>query len=357
MSLRVLIVDDSAFMRRALKRMIESEPGFEIAGMASDGAEGVRLAHELQPDIVTLDVKMPVMDGLQALSKILAHRPVPVLMLSSLTGEGAETTIRALELGAVDFIDKSSVSSSMDIVSIAPTLLGKLRAIGQVSQEKISLTRNLLETREFLVPPAPKTAGGEVAPYDVIAIGSSTGGPSCLQALLLPLPKNYPHPIAIVQHMPIGFTRSLAERLNTICSVEVREAAEGDELRPGRAVIAPAGQHLLVRKTDGKLVCHLSDEPKHALHRPSVDVLFASVVKTVGKRAVGILLTGMGKDGAKGLLAMRQAGCETIAQDEKTSVVWGMPRAAVELGAAGSVLPLPEIRALLQGLSRTAATK
>lgn len=356
MSLRVLIVDDSAFMRRALKRMIESEPGFEIAGMAADGAEGVRLAHELQPDIVTLDVKMPVMDGLKALEKILAHRPVPVLMLSSLTGEGAETTIRALELGAVDFIDKSSVSSSMDIVSIAPTLLGKLRAIGHVSQEKISLARNLLETREYLAPP-PLKAAGEGAAYDVIAIGSSTGGPSCLQALLLPLPKNYPYPIAIVQHMPVGFTRSLAERLNTICSVEVREAAEGDELRPGRAVIAPAGQHLLLRKSDGKLVCHLSDEPKHALHRPSVDVLFASVVKAVGKRAAGILLTGMGKDGAKGLLAMRQAGCETIAQDEKTSVVWGMPRAAVEIGAAGSVLPLPEIRSLLQGLARIPAAK
>lgn len=345
-------------MRRALKRMIESEPGFEVAGMAADGAEGVRLAHELKPDIVTLDVKMPVMDGLKALSKILADRPVPVLMLSSLTGEGAETTIRALELGAVDFIDKSSVSSSMDIVSIAPMLLGKLRAIGNVSQEKISLTRNLLETREYLSPAVPKAApAGEAPPYDLIAIGSSTGGPSCLQALLLPLPKNYPYPIAIVQHMPVGFTRSLAERLNTICSVEVREAAEGDELCPGRAVIAPAGQHLLVRKADGRLICHLSDEPKHALHRPSVDVLFASVVKAVGKRAAGILLTGMGKDGAKGLLAMRQAGCETIAQDEKTSVVWGMPRAAVEIGAAGSVLPLPEIRALLQGLSRTAATK
>lgn len=349
MSLRILIVDDSAFMRRALKRMIGSEPEFEIVGMAADGAEGVKLARELEPDIITLDVRMPVMDGLQALEKILAERPVPVLMLSSLTGEGAETTIRALELGAVDFIDKSSVSSAMDIVSIAPTLLNKLRAIGQVSQEKISLTRNLLETREYLQPPAK--GQGAVDRYDLVAIGSSTGGPSCLQALLLPLPKSFPYPIVIVQHMPVGFTRSLAERLNTICSLGVHEAAEGDELRPGHAYIAPAGQHLLVRRRDGKLLAHLSDEPSHALHRPSVDVLFASVVKAVGKRALGVLLTGMGKDGAKGMLAMRQAGCDTIAQDEKTSVVWGMPRAAVELGAASSVLPLGEIRATLQGLA------
>jgi two-component system chemotaxis response regulator CheB len=341
---RVLIVDDSAFMRKALRRMIEGDDAFEVVGVAQDGSEGVRMAAELKPDIVTLDVKMPVMDGLVALERILADRPVPVLMLSSVTSEGAETTLRALELGALDFIDKSTVSSSMDIVSIAPVLLSKLKLLASITQDKISLNRAPVIEPQVAQHPAAARAPVEIN-FDLVVIGASTGGPSCIQALLTSLPKNYPLPVVVVQHMPVGFTRSLAERLNSICAVEVIEGRDGDEVRPGRVVIAPAGHHLLVRRREGGgLYCALATEPVNALHRPSVDVLFASTVKAVGNRALGVLLTGMGKDGARGLLAMRQAGCETIAQDEKSSVVWGMPRAAVELGAAQAVLPLSAIR-------------
>lgn len=342
-------------MRKALKRMIESDPLFHVVGMAKDGAEGVRLAHELKPDLVTLDVKMPVLDGLAALEKILADRPVPVLMLSSVTGEGAEITLRALELGALDFIDKSSVNSAMDITNIAPMLLLKLRALANITQEKLTASRAAVLEGSEAPRAKPRTVAHATAAqkaYDVVAIGSSTGGPSCLQALLMALPKSYPYPVIIVQHMPLGFTRPLAERLDSICSVEVVEAGEGDVLVAGRVAIAPAGRHLFVaREPAGHLVCRLGDEPAAALHKPSVDVLFASVVKAVGDRAAGFLLTGMGKDGAKGLLAMRQAGCTTVAQDEKTSVVWGMPRAAVEIGAAEQVLGLPAIRARLVELA------
>jgi two-component system chemotaxis response regulator CheB len=237
----------------------------------------------------------------------------------------------------------------MDITNIAPTLLAKLRALANITQDKVAMNRSVLEARPEVPRPAAATLPAKA--YEIVAVGSSTGGPSCLQALLMALPKSYPYPVVIVQHMPVGFTKPLAERLDSICQVEVHEASDGDVLMAGRVAIAPAGRHLLVKREGNHLVCRLSDEPTGALHRPSADVLFASVTKAVGERAAGFLLTGMGKDGAKGLLAMRQAGCSTVAQDEKTSVVWGMPRAAVELGAAEQVLGLPAIRARLLELA------
>lgn len=348
MPIRVLVIEDSAFMRKALKRMLGADPDIEIVGLAEDGAAGVRMAAELQPDVITLDVKMPVMDGLEALQRILADRPVPVLMLSSFTAEGAEITLRALELGAVDFIDKSSVHSSMDIVQLAPVLVAKIKDLAGITSEKIEKAAAPASTASVNRPHAAVLPAGA---FEIIAIGASTGGPSALQALLLNLPADYPYPVVVVQHMPLGFTGPLAQRLDSLCRVVVAEAQAEVQAMPGHVYIAPAGQHLLVRKRDSRLMLRTSTEPANLLHKPSADVLFASVAKACGSRAIGILLTGMGRDGAKGLLAMREQGALTIAQDESTSVVWGMPRAAVDLGAAKEVLSLAAIRDRLLALA------
>ncbi len=343
-SIRVLIVDDSAFIRKALQRMLLADPSIEVVGVARDGAEGVRLAAELHPDVVTLDVKMPVMDGLEALRRILADRPTPVLMLSSFTGEGAETTLQALELGALDFLDKSSVKSSMDFVNIGPALITKIKALAGIGGEKIQH----VAAERAAVRPSPQAAAvvspsPDELPYDLVCVGASTGGPSMLQSLLTQIPANYPFPIAIVQHMPPGFTRPLAERLDSITAVKVVEAADGEPLVPGKVVIAPAGLHMVVGRREGRLVARLTRFPESSLHRPSVDELFLSAARTTRARTVGVILTGMGKDGAQGMVKLRETGAFTIAQDERTSVVWGMPRTAVEMGGARVVLGASEI--------------
>ena len=330
--------------------MLEADPVIEVIGTARDGIEGFSMAAELKPDVITLDVKMPALDGLATLEKILAFRPVPVLMLSSFTGEGAEVTLKALELGAMDFLDKSSVKSSMDIAAIGPVLIQKIRTLAGIADHKIKQA-----SLELPAPPSeplpPEQVGFIGGAYDMLAIGCSTGGPSVLQSILVSLPADYPLPVVVVQHMPPGFTRPLAERLNSIASVQVVEGAHGELLTPGKVVIAPAGQHLLVRRREGRLVAMLSSHPENALHRPSIDELMSSVSKSVGARAVGVLLTGMGKDGARGLLAMRRAGAMTVAQDEASSVVWGMPRAALDLGAVQLVLSATSIRDRLLDLA------
>ncbi len=355
---RVLIVDDSAFMRKAIRRMLEADPEIEVVGVARDGAEGVRLARELVPDLITLDFQMPDMNGLRVIEEILAWRSIPILMLSSFTAEGSEVTLRAFELGALDYIDKSSVKTQMDIVNIAPMLRTKVKTLAGIGHEKLARARVAAVPQ---APPPPFEAfeasvGEGTSAYDLVAIGSSTGGPSALQAILAGLPRGFPCPIVIVQHMPAGFTGPLADRLNSICEIRVREGANGDELAPGTAYIAPAGSHVLIARRGNGLQMLLSQKPEDALHRPSVDVLFASVARTVGAAAVGVLLTGMGKDGALGLKTLRDRGAATIAQDETTSVVWGMPRVAVEIGAAREVLPLGDIRGRILALARERRT-
>ena len=345
--IRVLVVDDSAFMRKALVRMLSSDPKIEVLDTASDGEDGYRKAMKLRPDVVTLDVRMPGMDGITALRKIMSDCPVPVIMLSSLTSEGGEITLRALDIGAVDIIDKSRAHTAMDILEIAGELLDKVKAVAGVDVAKIA--RRAMPPQEARQEPyVPPLHSGKV---DMIVVGASTGGPPALQGILAKLPADLPAAILIVQHMPVGFTASLAERLNRLAPIEISEAFDGNRVRPARCLIAPSGLHMTLGRDDEGIFVRLSEQPAKTLHRPSVDILMSSAAEVVGGRALGVLLTGMGADGARGLKAMHDAGGRTIAQDEESCVVYGMPKVAVELGGVDRSLPLQQIPdAILQEL-------
>jgi two-component system chemotaxis response regulator CheB len=329
--IRVLVVDDSAFVRQALTRMLRATPDIEVAGTAADGHEAVERAAALRPDVVTLDVKMPRMGGLEALERIMADSPVPVLLLSSQTREGAEVTLRGLELGAMDFVDKSSVQGNMDLLALAEELRAKIRALAGASVRRLA-DRGLAAGR--LAPPSQ----GRRA--DVVAIATSTGGPPALQAIIPRLPAGLDSAILVVQHMPVGFTRSLAERLAGRSALPVREAEDGEPVRGGHVLIAPAGRHMKLRKRGHHVRVWLDDEPRAALHRPSADVLMASVARAYGPRSLGIVLTGMGADGVEGLRAIRAAGGRTLAESEQTCVIYGMPKAALEAGVVERSVPL-----------------
>ncbi len=334
--IRVLIVDDSAFVRQALTRMLGSAPDIDVVGVAIDGRDGVEKVQALRPDVVTMDVQMPRMGGLEALERIMRVCPVPVLLLSSQTREGADVTLRGLELGAMDFVDKSSVQGNMNLLSLAEELRGKVRALASVPLER--LQGLALDAGARLAAPAPHARHA-----DVVVIGTSTGGPPALQAIIPRLPESLDAAILVVQHMPVGFTRSLAERLDARSALEVREAAEGDAVEPGTVLIAPAGRHMKVRRRGAGVGVWLDDEPRSALHRPSVDVLMATVAKTYGARALGVVLTGMGSDGVEGLRAIRAAGGKTLAESEESCVIYGMPKAAVEAGVVELSVPLPRM--------------
>lgn len=341
--IRVLVVDDSAFMRKAIRRMLSGAPDIEVVGTAEDGRDALEKISALKPDIVTLDVQMTGMDGLTALKRIMSECPTPVLMLSSLTQQGAETTLKALELGAVDFIDKTRTESSMDITLLANELIIKVRTIAGVDIGK-------MKTQQL---GGPSSRGEEhpgtgrlpqrtprQAKIDVVAIGTSTGGPPALQSLIPRLPSDFPAGVVVVQHMPPGFTRTLADRLNAQSSIRVSEALEGDLVVPGRVLVAPAGRQFQLLKRNGQYVVRLDSQPSEALHRPSVDVMMQSVAKACGRRCLAVLLTGMGSDGAVGMRAVKEAGGRTLAESEETCIVYGMPKSAVEEGAVDEVVPL-----------------
>lgn len=334
---RVLIVDDSAFVRQALSRMLGSAPDIEVVGTAVDGKEGWEKAVDLRPDVITLDVKMPRMDGLEALRRIMADCPTAVLLLSSQTKEGTEVTLRGLDLGAMDFVDKSSVQGHMNLLSLADELQAKVRALASVPRARLRAPTAVRETAPAAVP-APHIAG-----VQVVVIGTSTGGPPALQAIIPRLPEALPSAVLVVQHMPVGFTRSLAERLDARSLLPVREARDGDVVAPGSVLVAPAGQHMKVRRRGRDMRIWLDDEPRSALHRPSVDVLMASVAKAYGTRAMGVILTGMGSDGVEGLRAIRHAGGHTLAESEESCVIYGMPKAAVEAGVVDRTVPLARV--------------
>lgn len=331
--IRVLVVDDSAFVRQALTRMLGSSPDMEVVGVAVDGRDGLEKVQALKPDVVTLDIQMPRMGGLEALERIMTLCPVPVLLLSSQTREGAEVTLRGLELGAMDFVDKSSVQGAMNLLSLAEELRAKVRALASVPPERIHGL--ILQAEQRLAAPAPHTRKAAV-----VAIGTSTGGPPALQAIIPRLPEGLDSAILVVQHMPVGFTRSLAERLDARSALRVREADDGEAVVPGQVLIAPAGRHMKVKKRGGSIKVWLDDEPRSALHRPSADVLMTSVAKAYGSQALGVILTGMGSDGVEGLRAIRQAGGRTLAESEETCVIYGMPKAAVEAGVVDRTAPL-----------------
>jgi two-component system chemotaxis response regulator CheB len=341
--IRVLVVDDSALMRRVLSDLLARDPGIEVVGAAPDPYVAREKILELNPDVLTLDVEMPRMDGLAFLERLMRSRPMPVLMVSSLTEAGCATTLRALELGAVDFVTKPALDLREHLPELAREVAAKV---------KVAAAARVRRSAGPPRPPQDRTRAGTFRSTDqVIAMGASTGGTQALQEVLLAFPPDGPG-IVIVQHMPERFTRSFAERLDSLCTVRVKEAEDGDRVLTGHALVAPGGRHMRVAREGGLYRVRLSDDPPVNQHRPSVDVLFHSCAAHAGPNAVGILLTGMGADGARGLLAMRHVGARTIAQDEATCVVFGMPKEAIALGAAEQVLPLSRVPAAAQELLR-----
>ncbi len=339
--IKVIVVDDSTFMRKALIRMLGSDPMIEISGQAESGEKAIKMIKELKPNVVTLDVKMPGMDGLQTLEVIMRECPVPVLMVSSVTSEGGDTTLRALEIGAVDFIDKSSCHTMMDILDIADTLVKKVKVVAGVDLSKITFAESpKVVAKKYIAPVQPDS---DSIPSFLVAIGSSTGGPMALERILTKIPEDFSGAIIIVQHMPLGFTRSLAERYDQICEIGVSEAQEDDLILSGRAYIAPSGYHLTLRKGVNRVRVRLSKSPKHYPHCPSVDVMMESVAKSWSGKAMGIILTGMGNDGSAGIVKMHESGAATIAQNEESCVIFGMPGAAQKTGVIDKMVPLNRI--------------
>ena len=331
--IRVLVVDDSAFMRKALSRMLEKDPEIRVAGTARDGFEALAKIRDLDPDLVTLDVEMPRMDGLETLGRIMEEHPRPVLMVSSLTEEGAEVTLRALDLGALDFIPKGIGGNVLEIVRIEEALREKVKALAR-GRRWVPQGR----------PSAPRAApGGRLGRARYVAIGASTGGPPALQKVFAGLPAAMAAPVVVVQHMPKAFTGAFARRLDAASPLAVKEAETGDRLVPGHAFVAPGGQHLVVRREGGDLVLQVTARPAETLHRPSVDVTFRSFAETAGGETLAVVLTGMGSDGTEGVRALKGKGAHAIAQDAPSCVVYGMPRSVVEAGLADRVLPLEKI--------------
>lgn len=333
--IRVLIVDDSVVIRQLLKDILSRDSEIEVVGTAVDPIDAYDKIVQLKPDVLTLDVEMPRMDGITFLSKLMRTHPMPVVMVSTLTRQGSEVTLKALEIGAVDFIAKPTESIFTGMSALSHEIVMKVKT---AARARVRTART--EPVTPVAPPPPARRAQCTA--NLIAIGASTGGPEAIRQVLQGLPGEVP-PIVIVQHMPPVFTRSFAERLDKLCTVRVKEAEDGDLLESGHAYIAPGDYHLQVARNGSQYRARVVQAEPVNRHRPSVDVLFDSVAQTSGAAAVGVLLTGMGADGARGLKKMRDAGACTIAQDEQTCVVFGMPREAIALGGAEFVLPLPQI--------------
>jgi two-component system chemotaxis response regulator CheB len=335
--IRVVVVDDSAFMRKAISSMLEHDPEIEVVGCARDGREGLTLIRSLDPDVVTMDLEMPVMDGLTALKCIMMEMPRPVIVVSSLTEDGARETLKALEIGAVDYLPKKVSKGSFEIVKIEDDLRAKVRA---VARRKIV----------FPLRPKPPVCASVLArpaavagARSVVAIGVSTGGPSALQSLLPQLPGDYPACILIAQHMPRAFTGPFARRLDALSPLRVCEAEDGHPIAPGTVLVAPGGTHLRVRRGLTGLVAEVGDEPLQSLFKPSVNELFGSVADLIGHMAVGVVLTGMGSDGLDGAHRLKAAGGRLLAQSDSSCVVYGMPKAVVEAGLADAVVDLGDM--------------
>lgn len=336
--IRIVIADDSAFMRKLLSDLFAKEPDFEVLGTARNGKEAIEKIKLLKPDLVTMDVNMPVMDGLSALEVLMRECQVPVIMISSLTKAGEDATIKALSLGAVDFIEKVSGPIS-SVATIESKILEKCRAAVHANVQKAnSISFDTKPLGNAMI----KKVNIDYNNEKIIAIGTSTGGPRALQQIIGKLPRNLPCGVVIVQHMPAGFTKSLAERLNALSEVTVKEAENNDIISAGKVFIAPGNYHMTVESQGNLRVIRLNQNPPLASHRPAVDVLFESVAK-FGDKVVAVILTGMGCDGAKGMKYIKENGGFSIAEDQRTAVVYGMPKAVVEAGLANKVMPLEAI--------------
>ncbi len=332
---RVLVVDDSALMRKLIPQILHSDSSIQVVGTAMDGIFGLKKIEELRPQVVTVDLEMPGMGGLDMLKEIMRRHQIPVIVVSSHSRDGASITLKALSLGAFDFVAKP-VDVAARMPEIAQELIAKIKAAAQ--------SRGIRVTASSGTSHATKPAASPGIPASrIVAIGISTGGPQALQYVLPQLPADFPSSILVVQHMPEGFTEMFARRLDEICAIKVKEAQSGDQLLAGRALICPGNRHLKVKRLPLSDVVVLSDEPKVNGHRPSADVLFRSVAEEFGNKSVALIMTGMGDDGAEGLGAIRNAGGLTIAQSEDSCVVYGMPKAAIERGYAIRVVPLDAV--------------
>ena len=357
--IKVLIVDDSALVRSLLTDILRADPGIEVVGVASDAHIAREKIKALNPDVLTLDVEMPKMDGITFLKNLMRLRPMPVVMVSSLTERGADVTLDALALGAVDYLSKPKIDLAVTLKDYGDELIDKIRAASKASVRALdprraaaiatNMTAKAAHSTDAVLPKAPPPK--QLRTTDrIIAIGASTGGTEAIKEVLMRLPPDTPG-VVIAQHIPKAFSGPFAKRMNDCCQVTVYEAQDGQQVLAGHAYIAPGDKHLMVVRDGARYVCRLDDGVPVNRHKPSVDVLFRSVAQNAGRNAIGAILTGMGKDGARGLKEMLDAGSRTIAQDEATSVVWGMPGEAVALGAAQYILPLENVAGKILSLA------
>ena len=343
--IKVLIVDDSALVRQMFTSLLESDPEIKVIGTASDPYIAVQKIQKEKPDVITLDIEMPRMDGLTFLRKLMTQAPMPVVVISNQTLKGADVALKALEIGAVDVMTKPSLSNELEITESKINLIDKVKSAFQAKHKPAKAERGVLESRTASPSTevkSPRIREGVFSPHAVIAVGASTGGTEAIKSFLEALPAQMP-PILIVQHMPEKFTASFAKRLDDTCALKVKEAEDGDIVLPGTVYIAPGNHHMVISGNQSKSVIKVYQSELVNRHRPSVNVLFNSMAEHKGKNAIGIILTGMGDDGATGMLAMHEKGAYTIAQNEATSVVFGMPNKAIQAGGISKVLALHEI--------------
>ncbi len=337
--IRVLIVDDSAVVRTILSEALGKDPEIEVVGVAQDPYVAREKIVQLRPDVITLDVEMPRMDGITFLRKLMAAKPMPVVMVSALTQSGAATTLAAMDAGAVEIVAKPQIDQRVGVREIETEVVDKVKAAARANMA-VYLTKLRLSAS---FKPVVKPTSAMIRTTDkLLAIGASTGGTEALKEVLVQMPADTPGTL-IVQHMPEGFTRAFSERLNTLCAMQVAEAKDGDSVIPGRALIAPGNSHMSLRRSGAKYYVDVKQGPLVMRHRPSVEVLFQSVAKFGGANAIGVMLTGMGNDGSTGMLEMKKAGAVNIAQDEASCVVFGMPKEAIKLGAVDKIVPLDKV--------------
>ncbi len=355
--IKVLVIDDSALVRKLLTEILETDPTIEVVATAQDPYVAREKIKKLNPDVLTLDVEMPKMDGITFLRNLMRLRPMPVVMVSSLTQSGANITLEALEIGAIDFVSKPTNDIAHTLKNYSEELIAKLKTAagakvqawnGRVTAESILQVTEKLDAGVILEKSAVKHFTTTDA---IIALGASTGGTEAIKEVLAALPPDAPG-MVIAQHIPGSFSAAFAKRVNNMSAINVSEACDGQQILPGHAFIAPGDQHLMVVRNGARYHCKLNNGPAVNRHKPSVDVLFRSVAQAAGPNAVGVLLTGMGDDGARGMQEMQETGAVTLAQDEKTSIVWGMPGSAVKLGAADHILPLNQVAKKILGLTR-----
>ncbi|PKM44185.1 MAG: chemotaxis response regulator protein-glutamate methylesterase [Gammaproteobacteria bacterium HGW-Gammaproteobacteria-1] len=352
MPVRVLVVDDSGFFRRRLTEMLNADPRLEVVGAAVNGAEAVEQVVKLRPDVVTMDIEMPVMDGIAATRRIMSATPTPILMFSSLTTDGAKATLDALDAGAVDYLPKKFEDISRDQDEAKRMLCERVYSIGSKRGARPQRPPAAVAAARPAMAAAPAARPAPVLParrgqYRLVAIGTSTGGPVALQQVLTKLPGNFPLPLLLIQHMPGSFTPAFAQRLNQQCAIEVREAQDGDEPKPGLALLAPGGKQMVLEQRAGRTLVRITESAPGQNYKPSVDVTFNSVARIFPGQVLAVVLTGMGADGREGARLLKQGGSNVWAQDEASCVVYGMPAAIVEAGLADAVLPLSEIGAAL----------